>query len=193
MGTLFLVVDCPGGYLTVPFLLCPSFVQSCLPCALSDHTDQGCRLWVPAPLWLQESCIKDRAFTLAPAALLLWSAEAGGSGAMSQHSCLKALLYLPSWALQDVDQCLGTAHSSCREFSTGAPHGIARHAVWALCLQLPSQVLHCPSCPSCCPWKRVQFGNKPVFQSRWSSFRPRLFPAFSFSFIVPRQSHQTFV
>lgn len=32
---------------------------------------------------------------------------------VSQHSYgLKALLYLPSWALQDVGQCLGTARSS---------------------------------------------------------------------------------
>lgn len=31
-------VDCSGGYLTVPFLLCPSFVQSCFPRALSDYS-----------------------------------------------------------------------------------------------------------------------------------------------------------
>lgn len=49
-------VDCPSGHLTVPFLLCPSVVQNCFPCALSGHTalDQGCRLWVPTPQWLRE-------------------------------------------------------------------------------------------------------------------------------------------
>lgn len=108
-------VGCPGGHLTVLFLLCPSFVQSCFPCALSCHTalDQGCRLWVPTPLWLQESCIKDKALTLVPTALLLWS-TAGRRVCAAVPALIwsEALLYLPSWALQGVGQCLGTARSS---------------------------------------------------------------------------------
>lgn len=84
---------------------------------------------------------------------------------VSQQSYgLKALLYLPSWALQDVG--LELPVPQCWEFSTGAPHATARHAVWARCLQLPFQVLQCLSYPAQCPWKHVQFGNKSMFQSR---------------------------
>lgn len=148
-------VDCSGGHLIVPFPLCSSFVQSCFWCALSSHTVAAGELY------------RGQNLTLASTAHLLWSAAGRrvwpGVPAPMQS---EGPAYLPSWALQDVGSAVELPVPQCWEFRTRTPYGIAGHAVWALCLQLPSQVLHCPSCPAHCPWKHIQFGNKLMFQSR---------------------------
>lgn len=164
-------MDCPGGYLIVPSLSAPHLYKtvSSVPCQITS------------PLWLQECCVEDKTLTLASTALLLWSAAgrrvwAGVPAPMQSE----VPAYLPSWALQGVGSALEQPVPQCWEFRTGTPYGIARHAVWALCLQLPSRVLHCPSCPARCPWKHIQFGNKLMFQSRRVPSGPDYFQPFAY-------------
>lgn len=60
-------VDCPGGHLTVLYFSAPRFSKA-VPCQLTQPWIRGAGCGFPP------HCTKDRALTLAPTALLLWSA-----------------------------------------------------------------------------------------------------------------------